>query len=291
MKDKQNTIGLCFLEAYSDSKEGLQVLLGSSKSRLKKLYKKYNLKLKQIKAKTVYEFPIGLINDGRISWNDSGNIEIQTIFEDENFLVLLKPENMHSHPLGYDEVDNVLSVVLKDYPWIEHINSTQYDRALLHRLDYATSGLLVLAKRESIYQKIRADFHSYFIQKIYYMALKCPHPPSLGSCDFLTCSGGHRGEKMQFCSESSDACLNKNEILEVTNLEEDQHFLLKVRLLTGVRHQARMLALFLGEGILGDSHYGSIKAERMYLHAYEYTWRWEGKDYKVQAPFSWDFSP
>ena len=69
--------------------------------------------------------------------------DIEVLFENDDVIILNKPPNIHSHPLKYSEQDNCLSFLrqqLKNNKM--DVNKKSYDKGLLYRLDYVTSGVL-----------------------------------------------------------------------------------------------------------------------------------------------------
>ena len=151
----------------------------------KQFYKKQNFpKLwseQKVKAKHAYAIPIELINHGKVraapreDWH-----KISILEENDLLLAISKNEKVHSHPLNYSGDDNVLSILLaQGRADLLNINVEHYDRCLLYRLDYETSGLLLAAKNDETYRYIRENFSQVMVQKIYRLkcsgAFKIPH--------------------------------------------------------------------------------------------------------------------
>ena len=136
-----NKISLCLinvsLSEFLESKNqvNLKQKSGESKRRLEK-------------TGTV-EVPLNLFNNLLINPNFCGE-KPNIIFEDEHLIVLHKPVGIHNHPLSYLENDNCLSYLRETDPKNRALftDVERYDRGLLYRLDYLTSGLLIFSKRD-----------------------------------------------------------------------------------------------------------------------------------------------
>jgi len=229
-----------------------------------------------VKGKYSYAIPIEAINHGKIRVADSGFLhKVKVIAENDLIAAIYKDEKIHSHPLNYSETDNTLSILLLNgRDDLLQINTTQYDRGLLYRLDYETSGLLLIAKNIETYQYIRHNFSSVMLQKMY--RLKCHGKLQFDTGHWMhwILPAGKSKSKMTALSlpdkkrESTQAELSFKVIDydEVQNISEVEVFLK-----TGMRHQIRVQFATMGHPIVGDELYSGMNADRLYLHAYQYT--------------------
>lgn len=81
--------------------------------------------------------------------------KIKIIFEpDKNkpFLVIYKPKNLPSAPLNKNDINNALSQAIQIFPEIQNVTGKkQIEYGLLHRLDTATDGLLLICTTQECY--------------------------------------------------------------------------------------------------------------------------------------------
>ena len=81
--------------------------------------------------------------------------KIKIIFEpDKNkpFLVIYKPKNLPSAPLNKNDKNNALSQAIQIFPEIQNVTGKkQIEYGLLHRLDTATDGLLLICTTQECY--------------------------------------------------------------------------------------------------------------------------------------------
>ena len=105
----------------------------------------------------------GIIDKAVNSTNENKEVEPDIVFEDENLLVINKPAGMLSIP-GKQQDYSVLSWLKKRYP-------EATGALLVHRLDMATSGLLVAAKNAQVHKHLQKQFISRSIKKRYVAVL------------------------------------------------------------------------------------------------------------------------
>lgn len=148
---------------------------------------------------------------------------------------------------------------------------------LVHRLDTATSGCLLLAKHKQAAAELGVLFQARQISK-YYIALLDKKPKrKQGSIvgDMKNRRGGqwallHSRENpavTQFFTESVKPGLR----------------LALVRPITGKTHQIRVAMKSLGASIIGDQRYTGSTADRLYLHAWHLSFTYHGQQITCQA--------
>lgn len=259
-------------------------LFQPSKNKLKKNFDKAFL-AKSLRAHGELQLPLNFVNDGQINPVYIGP-EIEIIYEDELFLVLNKPFNLFVHPLTYDESDNCLSFLRANNYKCLNVNVKNYDRGLLYRLDYETSGVLVYVKNEEAYQYFRSNFNSLAKEKIYYAKVS-GHVKTTGPVETYIIGSEASGSKMKVVSSGTPNSLHAQLIILDVNYDSSKdQSVVKIKLLTGHRHQIRIQLSGLGYPIVGDVLYGGISADRLYLHAFRYDLSYQNKDYSFESPTS-----
>ncbi len=269
-------IDYCLLESTSSVEEFLKSQFGASSSKLKKYFVKKFLN-RSMNAKSVLKLPLNFINDTLINPIYIGQA-IDVIAEDDQFFVFSKNPNQFVHPLSYDESDNCLSYIRQSRPELLLINQSHYDRGLLYRLDYETSGVMIYVKDENLYKELRENFNTIAKEKIY---LCWVHGEMLLSGVFVNSftSSEEKGKRINVGQAPGVGQLGE---LAIKPLEFDRitnKTLVEVKLKTGLRHQIRAQMAFLGYPLIGDTFYGGPKAQRLYLHALTYSLEIDGRDY------------
>ena len=184
--------------------------------------------------------------------------DLEIVYEDPWLLVINKPAGMLSVP-GKEDAVSVYSLVREAYP--------QADGPLaVHRLDMATSGLMLIAKTKHVHQNLQAQFKNRLIKKRYIALLEGIVPKDKGTIDLPLCLNPLDRPRQMVHAEHGKPAITDFQVLERmdgkrTRIAFYPH--------TGRTHQLRIHAahpLGLRCPIVGDELYGE-KAERLYLHA------------------------
>lgn len=256
-----------WLQDEASLKEALKKTLGSSGQLIKRHFssKEQN---RPIQGKLSYRLPINYVNHMKINPQYVGP-EVDIISEDDSFIVLHKPPGVHCHPLSYDDKDTMLNFLVSVGKWDSLlINQDNYDRGLLYRLDFETSGVLVLAKTEKALRFVRDNFSTTMKRKFYWAIVEGEFDQD-GLWTHHFKPTGLKGVKQKVLEwpgeDTQEASLA---VMKISSNEGKS--LVLVNLKTGIRHQIRAQLSYLGFPILGDELYGGRKAERLFLHALRY---------------------
>ena len=256
-------------------------VFSTSRNDIKKFSLNKNFIQKQALHKQELSLPIDLVNKLKVNPEYRGP-EIDVVYEDTMLLVLNKPPGIHCHPLRYDEHDNCLSFLrMGRGNRILKVNEMNYDRGLLYRLDYGTSGLLFYIKDPFLHKKMRERF-SLVVKEKYYLAIVKGQFVDVGTHKCLMEPFGKKGEQMRIAKAGGFPAHMEAELIDYNDYEDVS--LVKVRIFTGVRHQVRFQLADLEFPILGDELYGGETARRMYLHCFHYVVEHGGEIWNVQIP-------
>lgn len=199
--------------------------------------------------------------------------ELEIVYEDEWLVVVNKPAGMLSVPGKAEDRDSVYHRLKKKYP-----DAT--GPMIVHRLDMATSGLLLVAKTKEVHQHLQAQFADRSIKKRYTAVLDgvTARTEKTVSTEKTTLPFGRAGRiNLPLCLNPLDRPRQivsrehgKEAITEYRIISESEKYTrITFYPLTGRTHQLRVHAAHpegLGCPILGDELYGK-KADRLYLHA------------------------
>lgn len=268
------SIDFHLIHSIDSVEEFLKETFHCSSNRLKKYFDKSFLN-RALKAHAALCLPVDFVNDGLINPEYVGP-DIEIIFEDENFLVINKPANIFVHPLKYSEKNNCLSFLRIKYPDLLKTNSTKYDRGLLYRLDFETSGVLVYVKEEKTYLYLRENFNLIAKKKIYRCVVEGECGLS-GNFTQLFDSSGPKGRRVVV--NNKQGLKGELSLKPISYNPKIATTLMEVELKTGLRHQIRAQLAFLGFPLHGDQFYGGKEASRLYLHAMIYEIEFNQKNY------------
>ena len=183
--------------------------------------------------------------------------KLDILYEDDYLLIVNKPAGMLSVP-GKGDADSVYHRLHILYP-----DAT--GPIIVHRLDMATSGLLLAAKTKEAHQNLQAQFKNRTIQKRYIALLEGEVPQDEGEIRLPLCPDPLDRPRQIVSEEFGKPAFTRYRVLERTSGKT----LIAFYPQTGRTHQLRVHAahpLGLHCPILGDELYGR-KAERLYLHA------------------------
>jgi len=183
--------------------------------------------------------------------------ELEIIFEDENLIVVYKPEEFLSVP-GIHIQDSV-------YTRIKQLVKDISGPIIVHRLDMSTSGLLVLAKNKKVHKKIQSQFINKTVQKRYTALLDGIVKDNSGTINLPLRVDLDDRPRQLVCYEHGKPSETNWKVIERKNGKTKIHFYP----ITGRTHQLRVHAshnLGLNIPIIGDDLYGK-KSKRLYLHA------------------------
>lgn len=187
--------------------------------------------------------------------------ELPVVYEDEWLLVVNKPSGLLSAP-GRVEEYSVETIMQERYP----------GSMIAHRLDMATSGLLIVAKTLEVYRNLQEQFVKHQVKKKYLAVLESLD--ALEKLDILdkrgTISLPLRPDPMNRPRQLVDPEHGKRAVTDYEFLSDS---LVALWPQTGRTHQLRIHCAHpdgLGRPIVGDELYGTReKGQRLMLHAAE----------------------
>lgn len=166
---------------------------------------------------------------------------LQPIFENEYFAIFNKPSGVLSHPNGRN-----CEYSLNDEIWQKYGENA----SVAHRLDAATSGLIMVAKTKTANKELKELFAKQKIHKEY-LALVCGNIKNDFCVSARLKNDDDLKNKMQVCV---DGKISQSEFIVIKNYPK--YTLLKAIPLTGRQHQLRVHLHYVGNKIAGDNLYG-----------------------------------
>ena len=248
-------------------KVALQDTFGCSGQLLKRHYSSKDLN-RSVSARDAVRIPLDLANHLMINPEYSGP-QVKILGETADYLILHKPPGVHCHPLKYSDSDTLLNFLVTEKKWEGlMVNRENYDRGLVYRLDYETSGVMLVAKTQSLYSSLRQSFNQSMKRKFYWAIVEGEFDRE-GSWTHYFKASGLKGSKQKISEfPQGDAQEGSLEVRKV--MSANGKSLLLINLGSGLRHQIRAQLSGLDFPILGDELYGGRKADRLFLHALRY---------------------
>ena len=197
------------------------------------------------------------IEDNPLQTDIHRDSELEIVYEDDWLLVVNKPAGMLSVP-GKENVTSVYEWAKKKYPEIT-------GPIIVHRLDMATSGLLLLAKTKETHQNLQAQFKNRVVKKRYVALLDGVISQKRGIINLPLCPNWLDRPRQMVNETYGKPAITEYEVLRYS----EKRTRIQFYPLTGRTHQLRVHAAHpsgLNCPITGDQLYGK-SAERLYLHA------------------------
>ena len=188
---------------------------------------------------------------------ERGNEKLNIVYEDQWLLIINKPAGMLSVP-GKERQTSIYDLARKAYPEAE-------GPMIVHRLDMATSGLLIIAKDKKTHQHLQAQFKNRSIRKKYIALLDGIVPEDEGTIELSLCPNPLDRPRQMVDTQYGQPATTYYQVLERT----DKYTRIAFYPHTGRTHQLRVHAAHpsgLHCPIIGDELYGK-KDKRLYLHA------------------------
>jgi len=189
--------------------------------------------------------------------NPAKNIELEIVFQDEHVVVVNKPAGLLSVP-GKSIKDSVYTRIKTQFPQAS-------GGLIVHRLDMATSGLLMLALNERAHKHLQQQFMNKEISKRYVATIEGKLEKTSGKICLPLRGDFDDRPKQMVCHEHGKYAETHWQLIE----EVDNTSKLFLYPITGRTHQLRMHCAHpdgLNLPIIGDSLYGN-SADRLHLHA------------------------
>ena len=186
--------------------------------------------------------------------------ELEILYQDENLLAINKPANCHTHPLTASETGTLTNYLITAFPELADVGGFgSLQPGLLNRLDYATSGIVLVARSNAVWSDVRRQFKLHLIRKEYLAEVAGRFLVETIIDKDLTHDRGDR--RRMVTTPPAVPCRGlyaaRTEVFPLQFMA--QRNLTRVRLVmySGVMHQLRVHLADAGHPVSGDLLYGS----------------------------------
>lgn len=252
-----------------------------SKGEIQKNLRKKNIKVNNKKEEGNYRtkkgdkisfyLPLDVFNiDEKIKRTDISRLDI--IYEDENIIIINKPEGVLSQSDGKEKSDIVS--MLKTY-----LNTNQ--TGIVTRLDLNTSGIVIAGKNRRALMLLNSLSKDNLIDKRY-VTLVYGDFKNEGKVT-LYAKKDTKGNKLIFLEKKEKDSFEVSSVFKVKE-RYNKYTLLEVQLITGKTHQIRAMLNKMGFSVVGDRKYNDhtlrnakVNLKRQFLHCYKVTLKYNEK--------------
>ncbi|MGZ8444351.1 MAG: RluA family pseudouridine synthase [Candidatus Binatia bacterium] len=194
-------------------------------------------------------------------------LEIPIIYEDDSLLAVGKPAGVATHGFSGRARATLANFLAAQRPGLLNIGKSRWEPGLVHRLDIETSGVVLVAKTQAVFDRLREQFRRREIRKTY-LALVWGQPIERGTIELaLAHDSGDRRRMVAVQHRERSAgrrvwrAITRYRVIATASGMS----LLEVEMETGVTHQIRVHLSSNGYPIVGDTLYGADYPERFGL--------------------------
>lgn len=185
-------------------------------------------------------------------------IDLEIVYEDNDCIVINKPVGILTHSKGAYNPEATVAT------WLSaRIKGIDEERAgIVHRLDRATSGVMILAKNADSLSWLQKQFSQRRTKKQYIAITQGIFKQLEAEIDMPIERNPKKPQTFRVGSNGKSASTTYK-VIDSSN----KYSFVRLRPFTGRTHQLRVHLAQLGHPIVGDQLYGGESADRLYLHA------------------------
>lgn len=181
------------------------------------------------------------------------NIPLDIIYEDDDIIVINKPQGMVVHPAPGNYSGTLVNALLYHCKNLSGING-ELRPGIVHRLDKDTSGVMVVAKNDKAHLDLSNQIKERTILKKYIAIVEGVIKDDEGSIE-APIGRDHVERKKMAVTEDGRYALTLYKVLE----RYKNNSLIEATIKTGRTHQIRVHMSYIGHPIVGDEVYGYKK--------------------------------
>jgi len=223
------------------------------------------------------------------------NEKIGVIYENDNFLAVYKPAGLLVHgTINSKDEPTLVSWLLNNYPEVKNVGDEPETRpGIVHRLDRDTSGIVLIARNQEYFDKLKAFFQSHSIKKNYLALVWGEVKQKQGIIKKAIRLKRGTVKRTVWSGAMEKEAITEYKVLKYfvreENNKEQKFSLLEVSPKTGRTHQIRVHLNSIGHPVVGDKLYGSKKTSgffnlnRLFLHAESLEFSLDGSRFKFES--------
>lgn len=243
-----------------------------SRSSLKQLFSKGLVSVDAVPIKASHKFTEGELTkiDTALLEIQPSNIKIPIIYEDDDVIVMNKPAGVLTHSKGALNIEPTVASFIR--PMITDKSMNDNRAGIVHRLDRATSGVIIAAKNEKTLKWLQKQFSTRKVKKNYLAIVEGVPSPSEAIIDAPIERNSKKPQTFKVGGGGRPAQTHYK-VLKKLNPPTPRlrkagksYSLLELKPQTGRTHQLRVHLKYIEHPIVGDMVYGHSQ-DNMYLHA------------------------
>ena len=189
----------------------------------------------------------------------SEDIPLKIIYEDEDILIIDKPQGMVVHPsFGHNE-HTLVNAILYHCKDLSGINGV-IRPGIVHRIDKDTSGLICVAKNDYAHNFLADQLKNHTMTRTYVALVRGVIKENHGTINMPIGRDKRNRQKMAVTRENSKEAITNFDVVK----RYKEHTLVECHLLTGRTHQIRVHMSYIEHPVEGDPLYGGRSYKKLY---------------------------
>lgn len=236
-----------------------------TRSSLSALFDKELVKLngKPARAASKLHKADKVVIDETLLKQEPPKVELPVIYENEEVIVINKPAGMLTHAKGALNTESTVASFIK--PHLKDVAMTGNRAGIVHRLDRATSGVIIAAKTDKALKWLQKQFSTRKVNKTYLAVVEGVVKPPEAIIDAPMQRNPKKPQTFKVGAGGKEAQTKYN-ALETFKKGSKIYTLMELNPKTGRTHQLRVHLKYIGHPIVGDPVYGNDDGNLM-LHA------------------------
>ena len=202
----------------------------------------------------------------------NANVVCNIVYNDDEFVIVCKPSGVNSLPLDPLDTEALANGVVAKLPECAGVGGSPLEAGMVNRLDQSTSGLVIVAKNQVMFESLLNCSRNSEMAKTYHAVVD---GVVKGSRTLTYAIGHHPSDTTRMIANTDENTLKprgnfrqaSTKMKPLTN--NNRVSLVEIEIDKGTRHQIRLHLATAGHPIIGDCTYGKAAEQnrRLMLHA------------------------
>ena len=190
---------------------------------------------------------------------DKEDIPLDIVYEDNDILIINKPQGMVVHPSAGHREHTLVNAILNHCDDLSGINGV-IRPGIVHRIDKDTSGLICIAKNDASHGFLADQLKDHTMSRTYIALVRGVIKESTGSINMPIGRDPKNRQKMAVVREGGKEAITNFKVLN----RFSDHTLVECSLVTGRTHQIRVHFSYIGHPVEGDPLYAGKNFDKIY---------------------------
>ena len=188
----------------------------------------------------------------------SEDIPLNIIYEDEDILIIDKPQGMVVHPSNGHWEHTLVNAILHHCHDLSGINGV-IRPGIVHRIDKDTSGLICVAKNDVAHNFLAEQLKTHQMSRTYIALVRGVIKENHGTINMPIGRDSHNRQKMAVTRSNSKEAITNFDVIK----RYSDNTLIQCHLVTGRTHQIRVHLSYIGYPVEGDPLYGGRSYKKL----------------------------